>query len=376
MLAQSRSLRAGLIALAAALVALALAACGGSSSGNANSLLKQTFSGSHPVSSGNLSVELAVNPGGSSTLKGPITLSFGGPFASTGQNKVPKSNFNVAVSAEGHSGSLGILSTGNAGYVTLQGTSYQLPDATFRQLESSFSSLTSSAGGSNGSGTLSKLGINPLDWLQNPTVAGHDQVGGASATHIRAGINVSALLTDLNSFLGRAKSLGISGASKLPTSISQQTANRIAGEVRQPRFEVWTGDSDKTLRKMIISLTLPVTGQLSSLLGGLNTAQMSLTMQYADLNQPQTITAPTSVAPFSQFQSKAQTFLTALQGTLNGATGSSSTGSSGSSGSTRLERLVGLERLVHQRPAALHQLPAGGRQQRRQTAGVRAALER
>ncbi len=331
MFAQRRSFRAVLIALAALLGALALAACGGSSNQNASSLLRQTFSGSHTVNSGNLSVELAVNPSGSSTLKGPITLSFGGPFASLGKNRVPESNFDVAVSAEGRSGSLGILSTGTAGYVTLKGTSYQLPNSTFRQLESSFSSLTSSAGsGSNGSGALSKLGIDPLHWLEHPTVAGQDQVGGASTTHIRAGINVSALLTDLNTFLGRASSLGISGASKLPSSISQQTANRIANEVRQPSFDVWTGNSDKTLRRLIISLTLPVTGQLSSLLGGLNAAQMSLTMQYANLNQPQTIAAPTAVAPFSQFQSKLTSFLAALQGTLSGATGSSATGSAGS----------------------------------------------
>lgn len=335
MLAQTKRFRTALIALPALLAALALSACGSSSSENASSLLKQTFSGAHVVNSGNLNVELAVNPSGSSTLKGPLTLSFGGPFASLGKNKLPESNFDIAASAEGHSGSLGILSTGSAGYVTLQGTSYQLPDATFRQLESSFSSLTSSAGGgSAGSGALSKLGIDPLHWLVHPTVAGQEQVGGASTTHIRAGINVSALLTDLNTFLGRASSLGISGASKLPSSISPQTANRIASEVRQPRFDVWTGNSDKTMRRLIISLTLPVTGQLSSLLGGLNSAQMSLTMQYADINEPQTIAAPSAVAPFSQFQSKLQSFLSALQGTLSGATqGSGSTGSTGSSGS-------------------------------------------
>lgn len=313
---------------------MTLAACG-SSSQSATTLLRQTFSGAHPVSSGNLDVALAVNPNGSSTLKGPITLSFGGPFATLGKGKLPESNFNLVASAEGHTGSLGILSTGSAGYVTLKGTSYQLPDATFRQLESSFSSLTSSAGGSSaGSGALSKLGINPLHWLVDPTVAGQQQVGGASTTHIVAGVNVSALLTDLNTFLGRASSLGISGASKLPSSISQQTANRIASEVRQPRFDVWTGNSDKTLRKLVISLTLPVSGQLSSLLGGLSSAQMSLTMQYADLNQPQTITAPAAVAPFSQFQSQVQSFLSALQGTLSGATSSASTGSSGSTSTT------------------------------------------
>jgi hypothetical protein len=323
--------------LAVALAATALAACGSSGgSGTASSLLRQTFSGKHTVNSGNINVSLSLNPSGSSTLKGPLTLSFGGPFASLGTGKLPKSNFTVSFSALGRTGSLGILSTGTAGYVTVSGKSYQLPPATFRQLEASFSSLTSSSGASSGSGTLARLGIDPMHWLVNPTVVGDESVGGANTTHIRAGIDVAKLLDDLNTFLGKAPSLGVSGVGKVPSSISPATRQRIAGEVRQPHLDVWTGTSDKTLRKLAISLVLPVTGQISSLLGGLSSARISLTMQYANLNQPQTINAPTSVAPYSQFQAKLRTFLSALQGGLGGSLGSagSSSGGSSSSGSS------------------------------------------
>jgi hypothetical protein len=191
--------------------------------------------------------------------------------------------------------------------------------------------LTPSSGGGSGSGTLGKLGIDPLHWLVNPTVVGNESVSGSSTTHIRAGINVPALLDDLNTFLGKAPSVGVSGIGKVPSSISPATRQRIAHAVRQPRFDVWTGTSDKTLRKLAISLVLPVTGQLSSLLGGLNAAQISLTMQYADLNQPQTISAPASVAPYSQFQAKLRTFLSDLQSTVGGSLGSSGSSSSGSS---------------------------------------------
>jgi hypothetical protein len=326
--------------LAAALAAIWLAACGSSgSSGQASSLLRQTFSGKHTVNSGNINVSLALNPSGSSTLKGPLSLSFGGPFASLGTGKLPKSDFTVSFSALGRTGSLAILSTGTAGYVKVSGQSYQLPAATFRQLESSFSSLTSSSGGGSGSGALSKLGIDPLHWLINPTVVGNESVGGANTTHIRAGIDVPKLLDDLNTFLAKAPTLGVSGLGKVPSSISPATRQQIAGEVRQPRFDVWTGTGDKTLRKLAISLVLPVTGQVSSLLGGLSSAQISLTMQYGDLNQPQTINAPSSVAPYSQFQAKVRSLLSALQNGLGGSlgsTGSSSAGpsSSGSSGAT------------------------------------------
>lgn len=327
------AIRGAFALLGAIFVAVAIAACGGGSSGQASALLKETFSGTHAINSGNVNVALILNPSGSSTLKGPISLTLGGPFASLGTGKVPKSNFNIAISALGHTGQLGILSTGTNGYVTLNGTNYQLPASTFKQLESSFSSLTSSSG--SGSGALGKLGIDPLHWLIKPSIAGNETVGGASTTHIRAGVNVPALLDDVNTFLGKASSLGVSGASRLPSGISPSTRARIADAVQQPRVDVWTGNSDKTLRKIAIGLTVPVTGQISSLLGGLNSAQISFSLQYADLNQPQTIVAPTSVAPFTQFQSKLQGILSTIQSALGGVTtGSGTTGTGTTGGST------------------------------------------
>jgi hypothetical protein len=333
--------------LAAVVAAGVLAACGSSSSGgsgNANGLLKQTFSGSHTVNSGSLSISLSVNPTGSSTLKTPITLSFGGPFQSLGQGKLPKSNFTIAISALGHTGQIGIISTGTAGYVTMQGTAYQLPAATFQKLESSFASLASSPTGSSGSGALSKLGIHPMSWLTHPTVVGAESVGGTATTHIRAGVNVGALLAGLNTLLGKASSLGVSSA--IPTSISQATQQKIAGEVHNATFDVWTGNSDKTVRKMMVGLTLPVSGSVSTLLGGINSAAITLTMQYGDLNQPQTIVAPTRLAPYRQFTAKLQSILGAISsavgtalpgssGSASGSTGSTgATGSTGSSGSS------------------------------------------
>lgn len=314
------------------LVGLGLAACGSSPSGDATKLLQQTFSGSHKVNSGNLSLSLGITPSGSTTLKGPITVSFGGPFQSLGPGKLPQSNFSVSISALGRSGSLAILSTGSNGYVTLQGTSYQLPQATFQRLESSFSQIASSTpGASSGSSTLNKLGIHPLNWLVNPTIVGDESVGGTNTTHIRADINVSALLGDLNTFLEKASTLGVSGASRLSSGIPAATRQKIASEIKNPSFDVWTGKSDKTVRKLQVNLTLPVSGQISTALGGLRSAAIGLSMQYANLNQPQTITAPTTVRPYSEFAAKVRDFVQSLQSGLGGLAGGASSGSSGSS---------------------------------------------
>jgi len=314
------------------LASLGLVACGSASSGSTDPkpLLTQTFTGTHKVTSGNLDLTLTIDPSGSSVLSGPITLSFGGPFQTRGAGKLPESNFTVSAQALGQSVALGIISTGTAGYVTFQGTSYRMPQATFQKLESSFAQLASTPGASSGSGTLGKLGIQPLHWLTNPTVVGNENVGGAQTTHIHAGVNVSALLTDLNTVLEKASSLGVSGANSLKSGIPAADRTKIASEVKNPSVDIWTGTSDKTIRRLTITLTVPVTGKTSSELGGLTSANIGLTMQYSDLNQPQTIKAPTTLRPFSEFQSKLNAFLQTIEGAAGGALGGS--GSSSGSG--------------------------------------------
>jgi hypothetical protein len=327
---RTRKLRIGALAAASA-ASLALAGCGGGS-GNAVQLLKQTFCGTHHVNSGNLNVALTVDPSGSRTLRGPISLSLSGPFQSLGSGRLPKSDLTVGLSALGNSLSVGIISTGSHGYITLSGSSYQLPQASYQKLESSFSAFASPPGCNSHSGVLGQLHIQPLHWLTNPQVAGTANVAGASTTHIHAGINVSALLGDLGTFLRRAPSLGLSGSSG---GLSSSTLQTIASEIQNPSFDVWTGTGDRTLRKMSIHLTLPVTGQFSTLLGGLTSAGIGLTMQYGDLNQPQTINAPTSLQPYSQLKTKLAALFAAIRSQLTGilAGGLSGTGTSSSSGS-------------------------------------------
>jgi len=324
-------LRLGLL-MSAVAISLALAACGSSSgsgatgSGSAASLLKQTFSSGHSVKSGVLGFTLSLNPSGSSTLTTPISLTLGGPFQSRGTGKLPASDFTIGISALGRKGSLAVISTGTSGFVSLEGANYQLPASDFQRLESSFSGVASSGGGQS---SLAGFGIDPEHWLKNPSIVGTDTVGGAATTHIRAGVNVTALLSDLNTFL--AKTAKTSGTTKIPSSISPATQQRIAGVVKNATVDVWTGTSDKTLRKLSLNLTLPVTGQISTLLGGLSSAGIGLTLQYSGLNQTESIATPTNVQPYSQFTTKLRSVVQAVEGGLGGA---GATGTAGATGST------------------------------------------
>jgi hypothetical protein len=341
--------RSVVILIVAVLTVAAAAACGSSSSGSANpnTLLKETFSGKHTVTSGDIDLTLTIDPSGSSLLNGPITLSFGGPFQSRGAGKLPESNFTVSASALGHNVAVGVISTGTAGYVTLQGSSYQLPAASFQKLESSFGQLSTTQGTNSGSSALAKLGIHPMDWLTNPTLVGTENVGGAQTDHIHAGVNVNAMLNDLSTAITKSSSLGLAGgtaaAKALSSGIPSADRSKIAAEVKNPSVDIWTGTSDHTIRRLTITLTVPVTGKTSSQLGGVTSADIGLTIQYSDLNQPQTIKAPTSVKPFSQFQTKLDSFVQSLQG-LAGVTGSSSGSAAGGGTSTTGSASAGVSR--------------------------------
>jgi hypothetical protein len=329
-IAAPSKLRAGLF-FSAIVCALAIAACGsssgtGSSTGNVQSLLAQTFSKGHTVKSGVLGFSLSIDPTGSSTLTTPIVLSLNGPFQSRGTGKLPASDFTVGISALNKHGSLGVISTGTNGYVTLQGAAYRLPQSDFQRLESSFSSVGSS-GSSSG---LSGLGINPQHWLKNASVVGTETLNGAQTTHIRSGVDVTALLSDLNTFLAKtAKST--SGSANIPSAIPAATQQKIAAAVRNAQVDIWTGANDKTLRKLVLSLTVPVSGQTSTVLGGMSSAGIGLTIQYSNLNQAQTISAPSSVKPYSQFTAKLRSVLAGVQTGL-GSAGTGATGSTGGSG--------------------------------------------
>ena len=325
-------LRRGLL-LSVVVAALGLAACGSSSSsgssGDAQTLLKQTFASGKPVKSGVLGISLTLKPSGSSTFTTPISFSISGPFQSRGTGQLPQSNFTISVAALGRKGQLGIVSTGTAGYVTLNGAAYQLPAADFQRLESGFSSV----GGSNqGGGGLSALGINPQHWLTNASIVGSDNINGTDTTHIRAGVNVAALLEDLNTLLSKASS---TAGTKLPSSIPQATQQKIAAAIKNATVDVWTGKSDKVLRKLSLNLNVPVTGRLSTVGGGMTSAGIGFTLQYSDVNQPQTVSAPSNVHPYTEFTAKLRSLLTGIQGSVGaGALGSGSTGSTGSTGSS------------------------------------------
>ena len=141
-------------AIAAAGAALAVAACGsGASAGsgaggsgttassNPQTLLEQTFSAANAVKSGRLGVKIVIVPTGSSLITTPVTLDLSGPFVQGSRGQAPQSDLTVSFNGLGKHASFGVLTTQKAAYISLQGTSYKLPQASFQKLEASFSNI-------------------------------------------------------------------------------------------------------------------------------------------------------------------------------------------------------------------------------------------
>jgi hypothetical protein len=317
---------------AAGAVALGVVGCGsGGSSGargqgvssNPSTVLRQTFE-SHAVRSGVLDLSLVITPKGSARLTTPLSLSLSGPFQSGRGGHASQSSLTVAFAGLGRRGSLGVTTTASGAYVTLEGTSYKLPSADFKKLQSSLGS----SGTASGTPGLSSLGIDPSRWVTDPRIVGTATVDGVVTEHLHAAVDVRAFALSLNKLLAKESSAlrsAAGGASRVPTHITSAEASKIAAAIQRPTVDVYTGKSDATLRRLVIGATLPVHGSLSTELGGLRSASIRLSVDYSHLNEPQTITAPAHAQSFAALESKLQTLGQSLSG---GVTGSAGAGSS------------------------------------------------
>ena len=336
--------RRPLIALALTLVvaaALAISACGssGGSSADAQQVINDTFSGNKNVNSGKLNLELTAKidaTGIAATqLKDPITIKLSGPFQGDPNNKdaLPKFDFDLSASAGGQTFSAGAISTGDAGYLSYQGTDYKIDSKTFAQFKKNFESSEKQDSQTNKPG-LGALGVDPKKWVTDVKSEGTEEVGGAETNHVSASINVPAFLDDVNNVLKSSDKLKLTPQQEqqLPKQISDTIKGQVAGAVKESEIQIWSGKDDDILRKLQVTLKFEVPDSLKS--KGLEGGTIDLTAEIADVNKPQTINTPTNAKSLSELQSLLQA---SPLGALGGSSGSGTTTtppSSGSSGST------------------------------------------
>ena len=292
-------------ALLALLVAslTGLAACGGddSSSGDANELLKETFGPDQNVKSGNLAVVLGLDAKGLQGIEDPVSIKLNGPFETSGKGKLPKLDLALSLGGAGANFAAGVVTTGEKGWLELQGTAYEVDEATFAQFKKGYEDSAAKTEGDSDNPSFSSLGIDPLRWLKDPEVAGTETVGGAETHHITAGVDVAAFLKDVSTLLGKAGQLGQATAD-VPTSLTEQQRKDIEASVKDAGLEVWTGKDDKALRRIKLTIGIEVPEAVRPRAGGLTTGTLTFDLTISDLNEPQTIAEPKNARPLAELQ--------------------------------------------------------------------------
>ncbi len=319
-LLKNTTLRAAVALLALFACVGLLSACSGSS-GSAQSLLNDTFSGHTPIESGNVNLSFAVSAAGSSAATKPLSVRLSGPFQNAGTpsgaqpGKLPHFALRLDLSAAGHALSAGATSTGSALYVELAGTWFSTPQSTYKALQEGYAQATKSASTTKVRSTFASLGIDPVRWLSNPTNAGVVTISGVSTIHLTASVDIPAFLADVSKLSQAGSALGL--ASPVPGaggSLSPAVVNELAKSIKSAHVDVYTGKDDHLLRRLEVSATVSGTPQTQTLLGGLSGAEVKVLLEFSELNKPQTIAAPSNPQPPSQLLPALQQLVGMLQG--------------------------------------------------------------
>jgi hypothetical protein len=246
-----------------------------SASTDASQLLRDTLANSAELKSAFLSASVRAT--------GEHTSRVSGPFASEGKGKLPR--FAFAVTAAGKH--LGLTWTGEKGFITLDNTPYELSDLIVRQVQAALEQA-GSAGKQSG-----PLAIDVSGWLKNPRNEGLAQVGDAQTIKLTGTVDKAKALAGVESLMKQFGSFG------LPAHrLSQQERQEYLNAVRSMTVQVYTGASDRILRRLVLDATAkdPDSGR---------TGRFVVDLTLTKVNQDQQIAAPANPRPFGELLQKA-----------------------------------------------------------------------
>ncbi len=304
-----------LVSLLVALLALGLVAgCGSDeaadSSTDVDTLLDETFAGGKAIESGRISVALDVS---SEDQAQPLKVSVSGPFQSEGKGRLPQLDLDASLEGGAQSLSGGVITTPEAGFVTIGDTTYEIAGLVYEQFKAGYEQAAKeSSGGQDQS--LATLGIDPRRWLTNARNEGESKVGDTETIKITGDVDVPKLLDDVNGALEKVRALGVQGSEQIPDKLTEAEKRQTAEAIDDLSVEIHTGAEDKILRRIVVtlSLTAPEAG---------GTVDVRFDLQLQEVNEAQTIEAPDDAKPFEELLTQIEGFGLGDLGALGGAAG-------------------------------------------------------
>jgi hypothetical protein len=304
-----RSLRAAIL-ISLALAAALLSACGGD---DPKATLDKAFS--TPIKSARVTLNAEAKVNGSGQLSQPVKFTLTGPYQSNGANKIPSFKWDLSLGGGGQTLQAGIASTGDNAFVNFQGSDYEIGQQEIARVNQQIATSTKT----KGTRSLKDFGISPKEWVTSEKDEGDAKVAGADTKHISAGLDVKALFRDLNKTIDKAGSAaGSATGTTAPQKLTDQQINQIAQIVKDPKFDVYVGKDDHTVRRIAVALNFQVPQSNQQQAGGASSGNLTFSIEFADVGKQQTITAPANPKPITQLQKDAKALSGAL-GSLGGS---------------------------------------------------------
>jgi hypothetical protein len=294
-----------------------IAGCGDDDDGgdeDPQAVLDATFENDERISSGNLDLTASVSAEGEQG--GSFEFSVSGPFQGDADDPaaIPQLDLTGSVSGEGGGQSIdfegGLVVTEDNAFVEYQGEAYEVGTEQFAQLKEQAEAQAGAAADEEASASfqagceqaIEQAGGDPAacdvdfqSWLTDLTNEGTEEVGGTDAVHIHGDADIEQILTDIGelaaSVPGAAEQAGFD-----PSQLSQ-----FSDAVTEASFDVYSGADDDLLRGLDANISIDPSA-LGAAAGAVpvDSIDVSFSLEIADVNEDQTIEAPTDAQPLDE----------------------------------------------------------------------------
>ncbi|HSJ16663.1 MAG TPA: hypothetical protein VK920_01050, partial [Solirubrobacterales bacterium] len=153
-----------------------------------------------------------------------------------------------------------------------------------------------------------QLGIDPSGWLTNLENEGDEDVEGTETIHIHGDADVAAILEDVQNLSEQAGGEAIN-----PDEVAE-----VEDAVDEASMDVYSGKDDRILRKLDLNLAITQPEDSGATVDNVD-VEFSVTL--GDVNEPQTIEAPSDAQPFSGLEQALGLPPGILEGVLSGELG-------------------------------------------------------
>lgn len=282
-----------------------LAGCGGDDTAGVDlqQVIDETFAGDKDVNSADIDLSISVSAEGEQG--GTFDASLSGPVQGE-EDEFPQFDLTGTLNAEGGGQSIdfegGLISTGDAAFVSYQGSDYEVPAQLFEQIKRAYELSAQQAqqqqdglspsesfrqgceqgltqAGASPESAAEACEIDFQSWLTNLSDEGFEDVEGTETIHIHADANVDQIVSDFTDLASAVP------GGQIPTAQIEQVEEAIT----EASIDVFSGEEDRILRGLDLGLTIEPPEELGA---GLDSVTIDFSLRLGGVNEPQTIEAP------------------------------------------------------------------------------------